>query len=68
MVSCFISEGIEKQIQVGDFIETNLFSLNAYSLYEVVSIDESGLAVTILYLDQETVLSTSYILNVWRKI
>lgn len=67
-ICCKIFDGSEKEIMVGDFIETFLFSGTPYSLYEILSIDESGLYVNIAYMEHETTLSTSYITNVWRKL
>lgn len=65
---CVIADGIEKDIQIGDFVQTTLFDSLAFQPHEILEVDESGLIVKIKYQEEEVVLNTSFISNVWRKI
>lgn len=65
---CLISDRVEKEIVIGDFIETSLFSSQAFQLYEVIAVDEEGQSSTIMLNSEEVILSCSFISNVWRKV
>lgn len=65
---CLISDRVEKEIVIGDFIETSLFSSQAFQLYEVIAVDEEGQSSTIMVNSEEVILSCSFISNVWRKV
>lgn len=64
---CLISDRVE-EIFIGDFIETSLFSPQAFQLYEVVAVDEESQSITIMLNSEEVILSCSFISNVWRKV
>lgn len=59
-----ISDGSEKDIQNGDFLETFLVS----ELIEVLEINENGFDLKVKIKNTEACLSASFITTVWRKI
>lgn len=59
-----ISDGSEKDIQNGDFLETFLVS----ELIEVLEINENGFDLKVKIKNTEASLSASFITTVWRKI
>lgn len=60
-----IMEKVEKNIELGDYVECDLFNNKKY-LYEVIE-DTYGSDLKIMVDGKEICLSSSHVVNVWSK-